>query len=52
MCTSDKPFLTYNQQIKKLTDKGLMISDYDTALQHLKEHSYFALISGYKNPWC
>ena len=51
MCTSDKPFLTYNQQIKKLTDKGLMISDYDTALQLLKEHSYFALISGYKNPF-
>lgn len=51
MCTSDKPFLTYNQQIKKLTDKGLMINDYDTALQLLKEHSYFALISGYQNPF-
>ena len=50
MCAS-KPFLTYNQQIKKLTDKGLMINDCDTALQLMKEHSYFALISGYKNPF-
>ena len=47
MCTTkDKPFLTYDQQIEKLTkDKGLTITDYDAAKQLLKKHSYFALIS-------
>ena len=53
MCTTkDKPFLTYDQQIEKLTkDKGLTITDYDAAKQLLKKHSYFALISGYKKPF-
>ncbi len=49
--TNDKPFLTYEQQIQKLTDKGLEVKDHDTALKLLKEHSYFALISGYKKPF-
>lgn len=49
--TNDKPFLTYEQQISKLIDKGLTIKDHDTALKLLKEHSYFALISGYKKPF-
>ena len=52
MCTSkDKPFLTYEQQIKKLSDKGLAIPDKNYALELLKKHSYFALISGYKSPF-
>lgn len=52
MCTTnDKPFLTYEQQIDKLTAKGLTINDYDKAMELLKKHSYFALISGYKNPF-
>ena len=53
MCTTkDKPFLTYDQQIEKLTkDKGLTITDYDAAKELLKKHSYFALISGYKKPF-
>jgi len=49
--TNDKPFLTYNQQIQKLIDKGLSITNYDNAITLLKKHSYFALISGYKNPF-
>ncbi len=49
---SGKPFLTYDQQIDKLEkEKGLIINDKDSALKLLKEHSYFALISGYKQPF-
>lgn len=52
MCTTnDKPFLTYEQQLQKLTAKGLTIGDYDKAMDLLKKHSYFALISGYKSPF-
>lgn len=52
MCTTnDKPFLTYEQQIAKLTDKGLTISKPYEAILLLKKHSYFTLISGYKNPF-
>lgn len=52
MCTTnDKPFLTYEQQIAKLTDKGLTISKPYEAILLLKKHSYFALISGYKSPF-
>lgn len=49
--SKDKPFLTYEQQITKLIDKGLVIPDKNYALELLKKHSYFALISGYKNPF-
>lgn len=50
--TKDKPFMTYEQQLNKLiVDKGLEINDYQYAIQLLKEHSYFALISGYKGPF-
>lgn len=52
MCTTnDKPFLTYEQQLQKLTSKGLTINNYDKAMDLLKKHSYFALISGYKKPF-
>lgn len=50
--TCDKPFMTYEQQIHKLqTEKKLEIQDVDYAIKLLKEHSYFALISGYKKPF-
>lgn len=49
--TNDKPFLTYDQQLQKLTTKGLTINDQDKAMELLKKHSYFALISGYKSPF-
>lgn len=48
----DKPFMTYEQQISKLRDdKKLEISDKNYAIKLLKEHSYFALVSGYKGPF-
>lgn len=47
-----KPFMTYEQQIGKLRDeKGLIIDDNEYAINLLKHHSYFALISGYKEPF-
>lgn len=49
---SDKPFMTYEQQINKLIrDKKLEIKDKNYAVRLLKEHSYFSLISGYKTPF-
>ncbi len=44
-----KPFLTYEEQIKKLTDeKNLIIDDTENAVKLLRENSYFGLINGYK----
>ncbi len=49
---SNKPFLTYEQLIHKLTiEKKLSIPNKDFAIQKLKEYSYFALITGYKGPF-
>lgn len=48
----DKPFRTYNEQIKLLCDeKGLIIKDKEKAVALLKKHSYFGLINGYKAPF-
>lgn len=47
-----KPFLTYQQQIEKLTtDKHLIIDDISLAEEKLKDIGYFALIGGYKYPF-
>ena len=46
------PFLSYDQQINKLTgEKGLLIPDCDYAIAILKKTSYFALICAYKDPF-
>jgi len=48
--TTPKPFMTYNQQINKLTnEKNLIISDRQYAEHMLKQIGYFSLISGYKD---
>lgn len=48
----NKPFKTYEQLIQKLEkEKKLLIPDKTYAIRLLKEHSYFALISGYKEPF-
>ncbi|MCR4652151.1 MAG: Abi family protein [Eubacterium sp.] len=45
-----KPYLTYEQQIRKLTsDKGLVIDDRIYAERMLVDIGYFSLIGGYKN---
>lgn len=47
-----KPFLTYQQQLDKLSNsKNLIINDYDTASQALHNIGYFSLIGGYKTPF-
>lgn len=43
---TEKPFLTYEGQLEKLKNKGLVTQEEDVEL--LKECSYFSLISGYK----
>ena len=44
-----KPFMTYEQQIQKLRDKNLTITDEDEAMSILKQDGYYALITGYKD---
>lgn len=45
-----KPFLTYDQQVAKLTSKGLAIPDEEAARAALRDVGYFALVNGYKGP--
>lgn len=46
------PFLTYEQQIDKLTnDKKLQIRDHEAAKEALKNIGYSSLIGGYKTPF-
>lgn len=50
--TCDKPFMTYEQQLKMLKEeKNLEIKNEEFAISLLKKYSYFALISGYKAPF-
>lgn len=47
---TNKPFFTYDEQIKKLKkEKQLVISDPDFAKNTLQKLSYFSLIGGYKD---
>jgi abortive infection bacteriophage resistance protein len=47
-----KPFLTYEQQIRKLRDeKGLAVPDEAHAIDILTQIGYFSLINGYKTPF-
>lgn len=41
--------MTYEQQIQKLRDKNLTITDEDEAMSILKQDGYYALITGYKD---
>lgn len=47
-----KPFKTYDELVDKLeNEKGLRVPDRRHVIELLKEHSYYALISGYKAPF-
>lgn len=47
-----KPFIPYTSQIEKLqNEKNLIIEDTSFALEMLQNISYYALISGYKQPF-
>lgn len=46
-----KEFRSYNEQIKILENKGLIINNKEHALHTLKHAGYFLLINGYKKPF-
>jgi abortive infection bacteriophage resistance protein len=46
-----KPFLTYQEQIVKLRNKGLTINNEPHATEILTQIGYFSLINGYKTPF-
>lgn len=46
----DKPFLTFDKQIEKLINEyGLIVNNYDFAMEALSSLSYYDLINGYKS---
>ena len=47
----DKPYTTYDEQLKILTDKHLVIKDKEEVVKLLKKCSYFGLVTGYKHPF-
>lgn len=46
---SDKPFLTYKQQLDKLKNKNVTWSDNFLIEESLRSHSYYGIINGYKD---
>lgn len=42
-----KPFLSINQQIKLLEDRGLLIKDIEQAKKYLLTQNYYNIINGY-----
>lgn len=44
-----KEFFTYEQQIKHLKDKKLLIPDESCAIESLKRYSYYSCVSAYKS---
>ncbi|MCR4874664.1 MAG: Abi family protein [Clostridia bacterium] len=46
-----KEFFSYDQQLKNLEEKGLIILNKEYAETKLKQISYYSLISGYKAPF-
>ena len=48
MTICDKPFKTYDEQIKLLKSRGLIIEDYEFALHALNTISYYDLINRYQ----
>lgn len=45
----DKPFKTYNQQLKILRDRNMIIKDGSKAIKVLKREDYYNIINGYKD---
>ena len=46
---SDRPFLTYKQQLDKLNKKNVTWSDDFLIEESLRSHSYYGIINGYKD---
>lgn len=47
--TYDKPFKTYDEMIKILESRNIIISDKEFTKQALSNFSYYSIINGYKN---
>lgn len=45
----DRPYLSYGEQIQKLKDKNIIITDDEFVLKALRTHSYYILLNGYKD---
>ena len=47
----DKPYTTYEEQVKILDNKKLIIKEKERVIYLLKKCGYFGLITGYKHPF-
>lgn len=45
----DRPYLSYDEQIQRLKDKNIIITDNEFVLKTLRTHSYYTLLNGYKD---
>lgn len=47
----DKPFKRVEDQIETLRNRGLEITDYESAKKSILTHNYYNIINGYKKPF-
>lgn len=45
----DKPFKTYDEQLQLLESRNVKVEDRNSAIQFLKEFSYYTIVNGYKD---
>ena len=45
----DRPFLSYDEQIKRLIQRNVVIDDAAFVRKALRNHSYYTLYNGYKS---
>ncbi|AMB93290.1 Abi family protein [Aerococcus sp. UMB8608] len=45
----DRPFLSYEEQLQRLKDKNVIITNDEFVLKSLRTHSYYTLLNGYKD---
>lgn len=51
MSNLKKPFMTIDEQIDRLSKRGLQISDRGDVYNKLLHHNYYMVINGYKSPF-
>ncbi|MEG9283811.1 MULTISPECIES: Abi family protein [Aerococcus] len=49
MIDYDRPFLTYDEQVTRLLQKNVVITDENFVRKALRNHSYYTLYNGYKS---
>lgn len=45
----DRPYLSYDKQLKRLRDKNVIITDDEYVIKILRTYSYYTLLNGYKD---